>query len=171
MLPGASLAHSASPGGATYGGRRRVESKPSVCDQLTIARPIRRPRSSEADLVEADTPAAARARSRESASRTTAARVVGRPSRSIESSTTRSALTAVSVGSYECRESGAGSTGNRLRRPLSGGSPLPVCDRPEYNPLAAYMSRRDATGGDSRSTRLTPDIARIQTHILLGSVG
>src|SRR5579884_3076024 len=46
QFTGASFTHRPGPTGAVYA-RPRVESNPSPCDQATIAKPMRRPKSSD----------------------------------------------------------------------------------------------------------------------------
>jgi hypothetical protein len=45
-----------------------------------------------------------------------------------------------------------------------------VVAMPEYRALVAYVIRRDATGGETRSTRNTPYIVCIDSETSFGSV-
>ena len=155
VLAGASLNHRPGPRGGWYG-LPRVASNPSPRDHATIADPIARPMSSDRTRTPPDTPLAERPRASESASRASAAVVVGSPSRSSESSTVRSAVTAVSVGSTSRTFAARMVRGAPAKSSASEGAAVSAAASPAYSAAVAYAMTRDATGGESRSTRIVP---------------
>ena len=131
---------------------------------------MRRPSESERARTADATPAATRDASNESASRVNCARVVASPSRSSESSTTRSAVTATMVASTSAERAARGNDGTPRSAPSNERMVGCPAASPPYRAVAAYAVSRDATGGDSRSTRIAPYNACTHADTSRGSV-